>query len=54
MYVRRLGSLAERIDYARRSGIDYVIDGCDAAAIPYQQAIFRNGALCVFAAKATS
>jgi hypothetical protein len=51
--VSRLGSLAERINYARRSGIDYVIDGCDAAA-SRQQAIFRNGGLCVFAAKATS
>ncbi len=36
--VGRLGSLPERIDYASRSGIDYVIDGCDAAT-SLQQAI---------------
>ena len=51
--VSRLGSLPERIDYASRSGIDYVIDGCDAAT-SRRQAIFRNGGLCVFAARATS
>jgi hypothetical protein len=51
--VSHLGSLAARIDYARNNGIDYVVDGCDAATSRLQ-ASFRNGGLCVFAAKAAS
>jgi hypothetical protein len=51
--VARLGSLADRIDYARAKGIGYVIEGC-AAATPQQQIVFRSDRLCVFSGKAAS
>jgi len=48
-----LGSLADRIDYARAKGIGYVIEGC-AAAAAQQEIVFRSDRLCVFSGKAAS
>ncbi len=45
--VDRLNSLVERVAYAGRNGIDYVIDRCNSTSLP-AEAVFRTARLCVF------
>jgi hypothetical protein len=49
--VEGLNSLDQRLAYARRNGIGYVIDRCNPALAP-SDAIFRTERLCVFQAVA--
>jgi hypothetical protein len=45
--VEALNSLDERMAYATRNGIDYVIDRCNSA-LGMGEGVFRTGRLCVF------
>jgi hypothetical protein len=45
--VEALNSLDQRLTYARRHGIGYVIDRCHSA-LPVEEGVFRTARLCVF------
>jgi hypothetical protein len=47
--VEALSSLDERIGYAGRNGIDYVVDRCNSAS-KQGDSVFRTERLCVFPA----
>lgn len=47
--VMALGSLADKLAYARQHDIDYVVDVCRIGGNEHETAVFRQGGLCVFA-----
>lgn len=46
--VMALGSLADKLAYARQHDIDYVVDACRIGDDEHGAAVFREGGLCVF------
>lgn len=46
--VMALGSLADKLAYARQHDVDYVVDACRIGDDEHEAAVFRKGGLCVF------
>jgi hypothetical protein len=46
--VMALGTLADKLAYARQHGIDYVVDACRIGDDEREATVFRVGGLCVF------
>ena len=46
--VMALGTLADKLAYARQHDIDYVVDDCRIGSDEREATVFHDGGLCVF------